>query len=448
MYPLTKPLRFSMPVAVFCIFLTACGGTSSPSSADAGEKGARPDNTATTSTTISSTTILKKDKYKYPPAVTYSAKSAGVAPYPEYLQTVSDSSYATKITRVTNKAVNSQYGDHPYSVQGTPWNYDSTIFNLGNRLYVSSNNKETAITSGLSRDDAWYKLGEPAGGGASLVWSHTDSNIMYSVTDYGQINKVIMNASRTDVSTTKIMDISAKGYETTIGNAEGQISNDGKLLLIIGKKNGNHYAILYNFESESVVFDKQITQPAINDFDNMMVDATGEHIVAKINNLVHVYDMNLNYLYQMPTNNPEGNTEGFIGHSSMAVDVNGDPVVVSMTHHKHTISMFNLRTKQRHELLNDNHGGGHISTGNYRRQGWAYVSTEGWGDEGRDAFSIKLDPNTSVATVEYFAHTNNTNQNNDYNFQTHVGVNPTGDVVLFRSKWGTGTGDTYLARAK
>lgn len=451
MYPRNKLVKRNMimPITLLCLSLSACGGDSSSSSV--GEVGAKNSNPSN-----STKTLNKRVTFNYPPEELYSVGKSDIPPSPRYLQSADDSSYATKITRVTEKAVHSQFGDHPYSVQGTPWNYDSTMYNLGNRLYVSSTNKESVITSKGSRDDAWYKLGEPAGGGASLYWSHIDPNVMYSSTEDGRLIKITMNAQRTDVTTDTILDLTSEGFDTMkFGNNKGQISNDGKYVVIVGRKNQKVYAILYNLLSEKMVFKKRVKEGDWADdqseFGNIGVDPTGTFLVAKISGRIHVYDINLKHLYVMPGSNPEGGPDDFIGHNNMGIDVNGDPVLVAMTHHKHTISMFNLKTRKRHELLDNNYGGGHIATGNYRRPGWAYISTEGpegRNGESRDAFAIKLDPAASVATVQYFAHTHNTNPNNDYRFQTHIGVNPVGDVVLFRSKWGGSTGDTYLAKAK
>ncbi len=432
-----------MSVSVFCVFsLAVCsGGEILP-----------PDLSDKTTEVLTAPSTYPGGNY--PPEVEYSVSSVGVPSNPRYLQTVNDSGYNTKITRVTDRVANDDFGRHPYPVHGTPWNADGTVYQLGTRLYRSSDNKEI-ITAGLDNDAAWYKTGETTGGysGASVRWSHTNPNIMYSVMDNTNgLLKLTMNASRTNISQKMIIDLSGRGYVyLSVGNGEGIISNDGKFILLVGDKgNGQLDLILVNLKTETEVWTKESKEADTSNLDYISVDASGRFIVGKINDRSHVYDINLNNHYVMLGNNSEGSEESFIGHSNFGIDTNGNPVIVSMTHNKSTISMFNLVTKVKTELLSDNHGGGHISTGNYKRPGWAYVSTEGWNGRGRDVFAIKLDPNKlpNKAKVQFFAHTHNTNPSNDYDYQTHIGVNPLGDVVLFRSKWGSGTGDSYISRAK
>ncbi len=371
-------------------------------------------------------------------------------PKPEYLSSYIEPEFGSKVTRITDRA-NQTGNAHPYPKQGTAWNSDGSIIRMQYRLYDATTFEELAVTSNLDIHQANAKLGSPKSGAAGLRWSKTDPNLMYLLNGNGVFKKLIVNAEKTDVSEKTLIDIGALGYERVdIGPGEGNFDYKDRLIVFAAKKSNDDkvYAVLYNRESNSVLWEKEAMHglwSAENNssdpdyFDWITVDPTGTYILLGAESKRFLYDINLGNEKLLI-----GDEDG--GHGDIGIDVNGDPVYVQMLWGGRGIWSHNLRTQEAIKLISSNHGGGHISCRNYRLSGWCYANTS---EEGyKEVFAVRLD-NSGV--VNRFAQTHVHYE--DTKGATQVNVSPDGTKVLFASDWMAGEdngdiADTYHVEFK
>jgi hypothetical protein len=363
---------------------------------------------------------------------------------PAYLTSYIEPQFDTNVTRITDRA-NQTGNAHPYPKQGSAWNSDGTIIRMKYRLYDAKSFSELAITSGLTNGQANSKLGSPKSAAAGLRWSKSNPNLIYLLNGDGVFKELTLNADKTDISESTLIDIGALGYERVdIGPGEGNFDYQDRFIVFAAKKSNDDkvYAVLYNRESNSILWEKEAMHglwSAENNssdpdyFDWISVDASGEYILLAAESKRFLYDINL-------SNEKILIGDGDGGHGDMGIDVHGDPVYVQMLWGGRGIWSHNLKTLKPTKLLDSNYGGGHVSCRNYLRPGWCYVSTleEGY----KEVFALKLDEGSGV--VERFAQTHNTSRS------AQVGVSPDGTKIIFKSDWGDGSAidDTYQAELK
>ena len=350
---------------------------------------------------------------------------------PDYNTSYIEPTFASTVTRITDRSVQS-YNMHPYPKQGSAWNEDMRIINLGYRLYDAHSFEELDITKGLTGSQAYAKMGSPWQGPADLRWSKKEAKKMYVLDSSQRFKTITLNADNTLFTTNILMDMSSKGYESiTTGANEGNLDYNDTHILFAAKKPNDPtvYALLYKIGDSTLLWEKPMLRGEwSNGFDWMSVDAKAQHILVSSNNKIYLYDMNLAN---------ERLLENFAQHGDAGIDINGNSVYVQLKSGGGGVWMYHLdKIVAPIKMLRSNHGGGHISCRNYKRPGWCYVNTAE--NRYKEVFALKLDNGSGV--VDRMAQTQMSAQNAGC---TQVNVSPDGKKILFASDWNEGTSADY-----
>ena len=349
----------------------------------------------------------------------------------DYNTTYNEPNFFTKVTRITDRSVQTR-NMHPYPKQGGAWNSDMSIIMLGYRLYDAQTFSELGVTAGLDGSGAYAKLGSPWQGAADLRWSKNDPKKLYVIDSSQRFKEVIINANNTDIENYNILiDMSTQGYTSiSTGNNEGNLDYNDTHIIFAAKKDADNqvYALKYKLSENTLAWQKPVPHALWGEgFDWITVDPKVEHIVVSTDAKMYVYDMDLN------------NEELLVDraeHGDIGINDRGETVYVQMKSGGRGIWSYNLSTLEAIKLIDSNHGGGHVSCRNTKRPGWCYVSTA---EEGyKEVFGVKLDNGSGV--TERFSQTHMSEQNGGC---TQVNVSPDGKQVLFASDWNEGDAADY-----
>ena len=387
---------------------------------------------------------LRQHGGKYPAQSGFFAQDeATMVARPDFNASYHEPVFGTKVTRITDRA-NQTANTHPYPKQGSAWNSDGTIIRMQYRLYDAVTFEELAVTRELDQDHAYARLGSPQNGSADIHWSKSEPNVMYVLDSSQHFKKVVINADRTDaVAQPPMLDLSTLGYsKITIGNNEGNLDYGDRYVVFAAQKEGDEkvYALLYPVGEEGLAWTKVVPRGVWDGddatyFDWISVDPTAHYLIVNAEGKSWLYDMNLGHEIKL---------DDYAGHGDIGINIKGDPTYVQMIYGGTAIRSYNLRTHAKLDLLDSNHGGGHISCRNYKRPGWCYVNTS----ENRytEVFALKLDDHVS-GVVERYAQTH---VSDDRHGLTQVNVSPDGTKVLFGSDWGDTDNalDTYQAKIR
>ncbi len=311
---------------------------------------------------------------------------------PGYLSSITDPTFKTRITRVTDDAVfGVSNARHHYS-KVNPWNADNTRFiTWPNFLVDATTNKLIG------------KFSAPS----DYRWSNVDPDVMYGTTGT-RLEKLVVSTNRRTTLTTFPYD------ECWFGNHEGNLSDDDKYAVISCRRGADAVLNLYNFETGSVQSSK-VFPGKWSALDWATVSHLGRYVVAVWSDIgTYSYDQNFNQIAKLWSGTP---------HGDVAIDQAGNEVFVMLP-----LRMVRLDNGQATVLSSTNFGG-HVSGRNTKRPGWAYISTY---EPYFEVFAVKL---ASGGIVERFAH-HHSNYNRGYEHQPQGAVNNTGTKVMFHSNWG------------
>lgn len=382
------------------------------------------------------TIVINKE---YPPETKFKPIPTKKIPLPKYLENYKDKIFHSKITRVTQRKLQSD-SKHPYSKKGSAWNSNMKIIRLGYKLYDAKTFKELPVSKGQTKTEAYKTVGSPRHGTGDIRWSTINPNIMYTLSSNKKFVSILVNKNRNKTSLDQeFLDLSTY-KDVSIGKSEGNLDYKSEYIVFSATKENDDkvYALLYKIGDKTIAWEKEIPHALWqaknnkpNYFDWISVDALAEHIVTSVDHNMYVYDMNLNN---------EVKIEDYASHGDLGIDVNGNPVYVQFVFHGEVgIYSYNLRNPKqpRIRLLPKKYSGGHVSCRNHQLPGWCYLST---GQEGyTEVIALKLDHGTG--TVRRFAQTHMSFKGHD---ETQVNVSPDGKRILFASDWNiNATIDTY-----
>ena len=334
----------------------------------------------------------------YPPNTIYDApKNIPSLSRPGYLQSITDPTFGTKITRITDESMNlgtTRYLQHHYS-KDQPWNHDMTLI----KLYDTN-----AIL-----DATTYQIFKRPNNIGETRWSTVDPCIIF----YTLGNQFRKWNVRTDANT--LLNTFPEG-NISIGDNEGNISIGDRYVVF----NVGTLAIVYDIVNDVVIAKKDLGPT-----DWATMSQSGNYVVVRPEPQtlgVLVYDRNLNLLRKI-FNKGE--------HGDSAYDAAGNEVYMQMC----PVQFARLDNGQVTSV------GiimcGHLSTRNHRRPGWALVDD---GSSNGEIFAVKLD---GSKTVERFAHTRTSRAT--YDAEGKGVFSPDGSKVMFNSDWGSGTVYAYVA---
>ena len=230
------------------------------------------------------------------------------------------------------------------------------------------------------------------------------------------------------------------GYaEFHIGPWEGNLSHDGRRIVIEAKKGKDHVGFAYDFAENRKYPDVRLNEVA--DVDWISISASGNYIVlngqisGRTEDQTQVYDL---------AGNKVGSRWGEHGcpsHYDLTVDENGDDVAVGGVR----AGPYDGRVIKRRlsdgkiTVLTPGGYASHTSARNVRRPGWVYVTYQhrgpSWPPFWDEVDAVKTDGSLTVERIARL-HTLRT----DYLTESHAVPSPDGNRVLWASDWEAATG--------
>jgi hypothetical protein len=417
----------------------------------------------------------------------------GQVPKQGYLTPIIDPVFGTRIIRIAgdqNSKIQTESGDtvvwgndvrHRYS-KDQPWNSDNTLIVIENRNKKSN---EQLVLDGRTYkvkypicdeyehgDDRWHP---------SPKYPHIRINVNDKVLEWFDVVEC-KQVRKWD------LPIEVSG----MGMGEGNVSLDGRFVVLADRKAQNMFVVdmdpqppfePYPNKRIGPMFDaSKCDLPCGCKVDWVSVSPSGKYAVMSYNggredtegDYPRVFDINPNTLEITPRPMPAGSTEcailgvegskpkdpnmGYIydlGHADMALNPfdNNEDVIIGQSHdwcprvidglRVGSVVMVRLRDNKITSLTKpeDEAYAHHISTRNYDRPGWVYVSY--WPGRGLrfgdEIIAVKMD---GSGTVERFTHTrSNPGRPYCYRCEVHVAPSRDGRRVIFASSWSENCGE-------
>ncbi len=337
----------------------------------------------------------------FPPETTWNPSTPVTLEKPKYLQSVKDPQHGVYYTCISDPTAfgvpngsNQLLSDYP-KIQS--WNADMSLISLSFGMFLLE-----------GKDYSIYK--EFSSGLSERRWSNVDPQIEYFCTG-NQFKKI--NIETEEITTLHTF----KGYKTTIGPWEGNISANDKYVVITNESGGIAVdASLYDIELDSVISTKSFS----SDIDWVTITPSGNYIVLNDRDIreTKVYDLNFNYLRTVGVSSE---------HGDFGVDSEGNEVWVQTP----PLGMDRLSDGKYTRLLEPNFGG-HISCRGFNNPGWALVSTDIEFNQ-TQLFEIKLDESGIIRHFGYARSSCTT-----YDNYPMGSVSPDGKKVIFNSDWDFG----------
>ncbi len=358
---------------------------------------------------------------------------------------VADPAFKTTLRRLTNARAVAMKGIFPEYSKRQAWNADESLLLLREGegkalLYEGRTYQFKKILEEVGGDDVFWHPKEP-----SLLIFLLD-NQLYSLNVATGVKKNLFTFP---------------GYSFVGTKGEGNLSGDGRWLALVGQTYQEatqqvHFKDLMVFDLMTNQIVAQIPlPPGLENFDWVSISPKGNYVVVDYADAVskrfhgiEVYDRTLKFLWQKPLGS---------GHSDLAVDVNGDEVLIMDIYdpdlNQHLVKKFRLADGSQTRLmamspLFDQH----ISCQNTRKPGWCLISTfdyvqrlsdnpaSGWLPFEDEIFFLKLDGSSAVERLahhrsrRYSPATPDSDQSN-YFAEPHATVSRSADRVLFGSNW-------------
>lgn len=367
------------------------------------------------------------------PATDASVRAIPRIDRPAYLDSYIDPVFGTRVTRITGDPgtkipnVDGKWAEvarHHYSKHAA-WNCDQSL------LYLE---RHQGRPSKLFLDGETYvvRFARRRGPGTETRWHPREPDIMVYVRD----NVIGYWNVREDTTQT----IAAfRGYsEFRIGPWEGNLSMDGRMIVVDGRKGDDRVAFAYDLEKE-----RKYPDLVLNDvrLDWVSVSPSGRYIVLlgcisnKKGDQTQVYDLQGNKIGRL------WEEYGRPSHYDLTIDENGEDVAVGVSKSKPDNGRVIKRRLRDGEVTVLTPGGYavHTSTRNAGRPGWAYVTYQHrgptWPPYWDEVIAVKLD---GSMTVERIAHLHS--KRTDYLTEAHAVPSPDGRRVLWASNWESPTG--------
>jgi hypothetical protein len=351
---------------------------------------------------------------------------------PAYLVPMTDPTFGTKITRISDQtAFKDTYKAirHTYA-KNQPWNADGSLLMLG---YEWNAHILDGNTYAYLRD---INLGN-----MMPLWSNTQPTVIYARSTDGTSNANPTNQFlKVDVNTGQktILHTFTEYDMISIGEEEGNISDDDHYVALMAKKGTATYALVYDIVNDLVVSQLDLGGKWP---DWVSVSRSGSYVLFNWATDGLGHQQGIEIYSQNFTSYKNGS---YRSHADIGYDSNGNEVLVSFSSglvSGSSVVATRLDTGAHTMMLDKTNGGfgyGHISCRNLRRPGWCYLSNgeSNTNIEGFDeAFALKLD---GSMTVERFAHEHHVPLTQYYE-QPQAVPNQDGSKVLFSSNWDGGS---------
>ena len=356
------------------------------------------------------------------PNVNYEAYQQPATSLPGYLETFTESLSGSSVTRITDRNtfnVTGQRLRHNYSRDQT-WNSDETLIKMAGypAAILDAETYEFLFWSDI-----------PSYG----RWSHTQPHIMYGTDGNTFVSHNVNTNQRT------VLHRFSNYASVDFGFGEGNQDKYDRYVGLIGKNGNNSTLIVYDIQNDVITGTKDIGTNG-SELDWFSVSQLGGFAVAQYKDNgtgatagIKSYNIDMTneqHIYH--------NTE----HGDLGVDAFGNEVIVeyggeSEWNDNFSLYMARLDGQGVTKLFPYINGrgiwGGHISTQNVDRPGWAYISEQCCPTNPvapAEIFAIKLD---GSGTIERYGKHNAAPSS--YLHETQVVPNRNGTKMIFASNW-------------
>ena len=357
---------------------------------------------------------------------------------PEYLQSITDPTFGTKITRIVGDPGDtipnldgvvwaSEQERHDYSKRQV-WNSDQSMMYLGRHspnLWLDGETYQVLFTR--SKKPSSY-----------LRWSHTEPEIMYHTGKSGDCHIGKWNVL-TDTSE-ELIDLRAY-TSCTFGEGEGNFSTDGLKAAVYGKRiqDGKYVVFVVDVENKSKGPDIELDGIILK---NCTISPKGDYVI-----ICHDEDN----LWVVDAGNGtlawEETRYGLPSHFDVQIDQNGDEVVVGVGK---TSPYSGLVIKRRLAdgfitALTKSGYASHTSGRNLNRPGWVFVTFQNLSTNSKylpyinEMDAVKLDGSRVERICNLRVDKSLLPSEDRYYFEAHGCPSPDGRRVIFASDWDAGS---------
>jgi hypothetical protein len=364
----------------------------------------------------------------YPPEqiVSSRAAAAGIGPKPAYRVRRDLPGYGTSLMRITDAGsfgLARRINRHAYAKQ-QPWNSD------GSRLMLHFQWPALLVDG---KGFGFIKAFEPP---EDPLWSNTDPDLIYGVLS----EQAAFVRYRVSTGVQTIVRRFGGYTSIHIGGGEGNLSHDGRLLALIGKRAGGVDVVVYDVLSDLVIstgrFDG-LSGPH-GDINSATVSPSGRYVLLGVekggsDRGWDLYDASsMRFLRRL--------VHDQFSHADIGYNTAGEEVLLTAANGKSAMVSIRLVDGIQRQELSSAHMTwfNHVSCRNNLRPGWCYVSSY---DEGttqlmiRELFALKLDGSGTVQRFAPAIFADTPDDDEDYTRSPMAVPNRDGSLVLFASDW-------------
>ena len=339
-----------------------------------------------------------------------------------------------RITRVSDSRAFGRPGDrrlrHAYA-KNQVWNADGSLLMLDYDYPADLLDGETYERVGRVHQPSY------------AVWMHTQPRLMIGTAG----NRLVQHDAVADERVAVLHRFRAY-REISLGNGEGNISNDDRYAALLGDRRGDGTDVLvYDLVEDRVVGSRTYAKSTIGDgsatFNNVTMSQRGARVIVEFNDRglgprqgIQSYDLRLRDRVALSR---WGGT-----HYDACIDSAGRESAVVST--GRGLESVDLLTGKRTVLVDADRFSWsiHMSCRNTERPGWVYVSefysrsAKGFANENQ-IIAIRLD---GSGRVEQYAHEHRS-RGPAYEREPHAVPSPDGSRVLWASDWDRKRGPVY-----
>ncbi len=358
---------------------------------------------------------------------------------PEYLQPVIDPTFGTKITRIVGNP-----GDPIPNIPGSVWAADQerheysklSVWNCDQSMMYLNRHYPNLWLDG----NTYQVLFTRTKPGESLLWSHTEPNIMYHTGTSGNcyLGKwdVVKNIN------TELVDLRAY-TACSFGESEGNFSWDGTKVAIYGKRISDNRSVVFvvDVDKRTKGPDVELMSLGIFTFDNCTISPRGNYVIivngAGSIKVIRAVDGTVVWseVYEIPS------------HFDVQIDQNGDEVIAGVSKESPYSGLVIKRRLSDGVItpLTKSGYASHTSGRNLKRPGWVFVTYQDlqvvtqYLPYLNEIDAVKLDGSRVERIcnirVNKYAFSSGSDQ---YLAEAHGCASPDGLRVIFASDWNKG----------
>jgi hypothetical protein len=392
---------------------------------------------------------------QYPPNSTFTAVPAPATPRPAYNVDVTDPSFGTIVTRITDQGApfnSNQFVRHHYS-KDQPWNSDGTLLKL--------KRKEHPLLDGNTYAAIPNTAGKAYLATSDTIWANTAARTLYGIEGTTKLVRIDVTDPTAPTRVT-LRDFTGTYTKIHIGPNEGNLTDNDRYVLLACESGANLVLNLIDLQTAGYpTVATTMLAGMYTHLDWATVSPSGQYVVinwdrntttAQPGYGIDCYTVNLaNGTIAYRSHLANRSEHGDIGYDST-----GQEVYVQINFETSDASIVSYRLSDGTRAIQLRRSpepvirAAHVSCRNLNRPGWAYVTGEASETATNEAvfyiFALKLDGSN---TVQKFAHTHATNTLG-YEFEPTAVPDRSGTRVMWSSEWnGTSSSPvfTYVAES-